>query len=246
MTESEGPGSFRTTRWSLVFQAGQSEANGANPHLGTLCTTYARPLYAWLRRRGHSRADADDLLQGFFTELLQRGSIARADPKLGRFRAFLLGSLTKFVLNQRAKDRAQKRGGGQRIVSLDCDGYESSIHFDPADPRTPDDVFSYEWAVSVLGTAIAGVQAAYTAEGKQLLFEGLRPFLNGDGEARSYREVGHDLHMTEGAIAVAVSRLRGRLRQAIRDEVANTLEEDDDIDSEMADLFTALKLHARR
>lgn len=236
---ADGNAHFHTTRWSMVLAAGDAATPG-RAALEWLCASYWPPLYAWLRRRGHAAAQAEDLIQGFFVELLERQIVVKADAARGRFRAFLLGALQNHVSNQRAREQAEKRGGGRKALPLACDALESQARFDPADPDTVDAWFARDWATAVLAAAMERVRAEYAADGRFATFDRLRLFLAYDGHAGTQAQAAADLGISEGAVAVAVHRLRSRLRSALRAEVAVTVGDDGDIEDEIRELFRAL------
>ena len=227
---------FATTRWSVVLTAGAGSA-AAGDALGTLCRAYWYPLYAFVRRKGNSPHDAQDLTQAFFARLLERGWLNQAVPERGRFRTFLLAAMDHFLINEWQAARAQKRGGGATPVSLDDDG-EARYLREPADAMTAEKVFDRRWALTLLDRVLARLGAEMTALGKAAQFEALKFCLG--GEKRAYAEVARILGMSEGAVKVAVHRLRERYRALIRAEIAETVASPAEIDAEMRDLFAAL------
>ena len=231
---------FVTTHWSVVFSAGGSDTTRARDALARLCQTYWYPLYAYVRRRGNSAHDAQDLTQAFFAQLLERQSLADADPERGRFRSFLLGAMNYFLVNEWQKARAQKRGGGLQTISLDLAAAEERFDLEPADNSTPDKLFEKQWALTLLGEVLNRLEAEYRREGKGDLFAALKQTLMGTRESQPYSELAAKLGMNENAIKVAVHRLRRRYRELIRDEIAGTLARSQDIEEEMRHLFTAL------
>lgn len=231
---------FATTHWSVVLTAGGDDAALARDALSTLCAAYWYPLYAYLRRRGSGPEEAQDLVQGFFADLLERGSLATADRERGRFRAFLLGSLAHFVANEHARERALKRGGGQAPLSLDFAAAEDRFSLEPADARTPEAVFEATWAHELLERVIERLRAEYVADGRRELYEHLLPCLAGDVEARPYASIAAELELSEGAVKTAAHRLRARFRALFRSEIAHTVRDPGDVEDEIRDLFGAL------
>jgi len=231
---------FVTTHWSVVLSAGRSDSTRARAALARLCQTYWYPLYAYVRRRGHPPHDAQDLTQSFFAHLLERESIAGADPGRGRFRSFLLTALNHFLINEWEKARAQKRGGGTPLLSLDLAAAEERFDLEPADPATPDKIFEKQWALTLLNQVLSLLEAEYRREGKAELFAALQQTLAGRSESLPYAEIAARLNMAEGAVKVAVHRLRKRYRNLIRAEIAHTLDHSADIEEEMRHLFRAL------
>jgi RNA polymerase sigma-70 factor (ECF subfamily) len=232
---------FHTTRWSIVLSAGQRGQPESDRALAVLCETYWFPLYAEARRRGLSAEDAGDRVQGFFARLLEKNDLSAADRARGRFRSFLLASFGHYLSNQRDLERARKRGGGRAVVSLDPVQGESRYGNEPAHEQTPERVFDRRWALALIDRALGRLCEEYTRSGKSLLFETLKPALAGD-RASSYVELAAKLGVTEGAIKTAVHRLRGRCASLIRDEVAQTVSSEEQIEDELAHLFAALEL----
>ncbi len=231
---------FVTTHWSVVVQAGQNENTQALEALEQLCRVYWYPLYAYVRRRGYSPPDAQDLTQEFFARLLERKWLARADQAKGRFRTFLLHALERFLANEWDKVRALKRGGAQRPVPLRCDTGESRYSAEPADPRTPEQVFERRWAVALLGEVMQRLEAEYERESKGKLFAALQAGLVGDREKLPYPDLAVQLGECEGTVRVAVHRLRQRYRELLRAEIAHTVASADEVDAEMHHLFRVL------
>ncbi|MDQ3330848.1 MAG: sigma-70 family RNA polymerase sigma factor, partial [Planctomycetota bacterium] len=218
-----GHGRFATTRWSLVCAAGK-EDSAAKRALAALCETYWYSLYAFLRRRGCSREEAEDVTQAFFANLLERGWVRSADRDRGRFRTFLLTALTRFLSKERDKATSAKRGGGRTKLSLDFEAGENRYRLEPADEQTPDRLFERRWALTVLDKALARLEGEHSVEpAKAARFAALKPLLTAADDANPYAAVGKALDMTEGAIKVAVHRLRKRYKELLRDEVAQTV-----------------------
>ncbi len=239
---SHGPVHFATTRWSVVLAAGQGDDPAAAQSLDRLCRTYWYPLYAYLRRRGYGAHDAEDLIQGFFERFLHDDSLRRVDQARGRFRSFLLMALNRFVCDVWDRDRAFKRGGGERFVSLDDPEGETRYQQEPATNETPERIYERRWALAALEQAITRLQADFTSAGKQRQFDELKAFLASNSGAAGYAEVATHLGMTTGAVAVAVHRLRQRYRELVRDEIAQTLTGLEDLDQEMRQLFSTAHL----
>ena len=235
-----GAGRFATTHWSVVLSAGKPKSASYEKALETLCQTYWFPLYAYLRRHGCNSHEAQDYTQAFFTALLDNGGLGLADPKRGKFRSFLLASLKHFLSNERARARAKKRGGGRKILSLDFENAESQYALEPRDELSPEKLFERSWALTVLDRTMAHLQAEAVTANKQKTFERLKSYLTADKGSATYRDAAIELDMTEGAVRIAVHRLRKRYRELLRDEIAQTVTSDDQIDEEIRDLFTAL------
>lgn len=231
---------FVTTHWSAVAAAGRSDTTHARDALAKLCHTYWYPLYFYVRRRGHSAHDAQDLTQEFFAQLLGRQSLAGANPERGRFRSFLLAGMNHFLATEWHKARAQKRGGGVPVFSLDLAAAEEHFNEVPDDDAPPDKIFEKQWALSLLNEVMTRLEAEYRSDGKIELFGALKQALLGSREAQPYAELATKLKLNEGAIKVAVHRLRKRYRELIRAEIASTLDEPGEIEAEMRHLFIAL------
>jgi len=220
--------------------ASDSAADLHEPALDTLCQTYWFPLYAYLRRRGYDSHQAEDYTQGFFAGILERKGLQRADPKYGKFRSFLLASLKNFLADEWDRARAQKRGGDKNIISLDFDAAASRYDLEPADRLSPEKLFDRSWALTVLTRAMDRLKAESASSDKQRLFDGLKVYLAAERDAVSYRDVAGELDMTEGAVKVAVHRLRRRYRELVREEIAQTVTTEAQVDEEIRDLFAAL------
>jgi RNA polymerase sigma-70 factor (ECF subfamily) len=236
--QPSGHAIFATTHWSVVLTAGSSDAPQAQDALEKLCQTYWYPLYAYVRRRGNSPADAEDLTQEFFARLLERNWVAEANPDRGRFRSFLLDALNHFLAKEWRKGRAQKRGGGVQMMSLDS--AETRYGNEPADGVTPEQQFERKWALTLLGVVLQRLCAEFEREHQPGTFEFLRPCLVGDRDAQPYSAISAKLDMSEGAVKVAVHRLRRRYRQLLREEVAQTVASSDEVDNEVHHLITVL------
>lgn len=231
---------FLTTRWSVVLAAGQGDQPRSRKALEELCEGYWRPLYAYVRRRGHDREAARDLTQGFFTLLLEKNAVRGADPSRGRFRAWLLGALKHHLANEWDRERALKRGGGRALLSLDFERADEELALEPADPRTPEHAFERDWALAVLARAFAQLERAWTERERAPLFEALRGSLVAGGTTESYRLIGERLGLSEGAVKVAAHRLRRSFREALRAEIAETVEGEAELEEELRHLIEAL------
>jgi RNA polymerase sigma factor (sigma-70 family) len=239
---SPGDGRFATTHWSLVLVAGTDiRSVAADEALTTLCETYWYPLYAFLRKRGHSAEDAQDLTQAFFVRVLEKHDLRHADPARGRFRSFLLASLKNFVANERDRDIAKKRGGGVAIVSLEFESAEGRFQMDPPTDDTPERVFDRQWAMTLLERAMARLEAEMADGGKKDQFDALKIFLTGDTPKPAYASIGRELGMSDGAIKVAVHRLRRRFRDLVHDQIAQTVSTPEEIEDELRYLWSAVR-----
>jgi len=233
-------GRFHSTLWGNVVAA----RDPADPHAGAalaeLCRTYWYPLYAFARRKGCTPEQAEDLTQGFFSDGLARDFLRAADPARGRFRTFLLTSLANYLINERARERRLKRGGRVAIVSLEGGGAEARYLREPAHVETAERLYDRRWALTVLDRAIDRLERTMTGQGKGPLFDRLKAALLGAEDGLGYARVAEELGLTEGAVKVAAHRMRSRLRELIREEVARTVADPSEIEEEIRDLFSAL------
>jgi RNA polymerase sigma-70 factor (ECF subfamily) len=239
----EGGASFQTTHWTLVLHAQQDESTESSQQaLATFCETYWPPLYAFLRRRGYSPADAQDLVQGFFAYLLGKRALSRADQEKGRLRTFLLTSLQNFVRDERDRSQTIKRGGGQQILSFD----EHQPEAEAAMLATAhlDDVSCYDliWASNIARRAWQHLHQVLAAEGKSQLLEELKPFIAGAGTTPSsnQEEAAARLGVPVATLRTWLSRLRQRYRNLLRMEVASTVSDPADVDGELQYLHRIL------
>jgi RNA polymerase sigma factor (sigma-70 family) len=233
-------GVFATTHWSVVLAAGWADSSEAMQALEKLCRTYWYPLYAYLRRRGYREHDAQDLTQGFFAHLLQGQAFHTAAPGRGKFRSYLLASLNHFLADERDRQQAQKRGGGQQIVSFDTERAEERYRLETGTQVTPEELFERQWAITLTDQALGRLEQEFTGSGKGNLFEHLHPFLVEGACASTYAQVAAQLGMTEEAVKKAVQRLRIRYQQLIRLEIAHTVVQASEIEEELRDLRSAL------
>ena len=229
--------SFPTTLWTVVLHAGRDESARARTALAQLCQGYWYPLYSFVRRRGCSPHDAQDLTQAFFAHLLEKRGLERVDPAQGRFRTFLLAALKNFLANEWDRSHALKRGGGKTIESLDEECAESRYQLEPSHDMTPDRHFERQWAMTLLDQVLDALRAEYHAEGKGALFEELKAVLI--GQPGVYADMAARLRRSEGAIKVAVHRLRHRYRALMRAWIAETVG-DGDVEDELRHLLAVL------
>lgn len=231
---------FATTRWTMVHAAGHQSTPDAAAALAELCQIYWPPLYSYLRGRGHAAEEAQDLTQGFFARLLERQDIRTADPARGRFRSFLLVALKRYVINQHERAVTEKRGGRHASLSLDFEAAERMYALEPRSGDTPEQVFDRKWASIALDRALQRLRAECYQEGKGVQADALLPFLTDSGELPSYRAVADQLGLNEGAVKVAVHRLRRRYGAILRLEIGETVAASNDIDAEMRELLRAV------
>ncbi len=231
---------FATTHWSVVLAAAEHDPARAREALARLCQTYWYPLYAYVRRRGHAAHDAQDLTQSFFARLLEQKWVADADRERGRFRTFLLTAMSRFLADEWDRLRAQKRGGGVVHVPVQLDTAETRYGHEPVARGTPEQEYERRWALTLLDTVLQRLGAEYKCAGKAELFAGLNSSLVGGRDSQPYAELAGRLGLSEGAVKVAVHRLRKRYRLLLRAEIAQTMAGTEDVDDELRHLFAVL------
>ena len=222
-----------------MLAAGKRHTPQSDGALEELCRTYWFPLYAYVRRRGHTKEDAEDSVQAFFARFLAKNYLEGLSAERGRFRAFLLASLKHFLINEWKKSQRQKRGGGEAPLSLDWQTADTKFQVAATAEPSPEKVFDREWALALLAKVIERLQNECAADGKAKLFAQLKIFLTAGKDGTAQAEVAKALGMGEGAVRVAIHRLRKRYRQLLRDEIAQTLADAADVDEEMRALFGA-------
>ena len=233
-------GQFNTTHWSVVVMAGTKGLPQTAEAPEKLCRAYWYPLYAYARRQGNTPEDAQDLTQQFFSRLLEKDYLAKADRERGKFRTFLLGSMKNFLVNEWRRTNRLKRGGDHSFVSFDSSiGEERYAAESTAEPN-PESAYEKQWAIALIEQVFAELRREYGALGRGPLFEELRAFIWGDQSGASYSEIGLQLGLTEGAVKVAMHRLRQRFRELLRAEVAHTVLRPEDIDGELRHLIAVL------
>jgi RNA polymerase sigma factor (sigma-70 family) len=230
---------FVTTHWSVVLSAGRSGTPRAAEALQRLCQAYWYPLYAYVRRRGYSPHDAQDLTQGFFARLLERHAMAKVDPAKGKFRSFLLASMNHFLADEWDKGRAQKRDAGHPI-SLDLASAETRYLQQSDETLTAEKTFERRWALTLLEQVYERLRQDYKREGKGDLFETLRFSLMGERSAVPYADLARRLRMNEGAVKVAVHRVRQNYRKRLRAQIAETVATPEEVEEELRCLLRAL------
>jgi DNA-directed RNA polymerase specialized sigma24 family protein len=240
-TAAPASGRFKTTHWSVVLAAAAADAPAAQDALNRLCSTYWYPLYAWMRRQGYSPHDAQDLAQTFFIHLFDKERLRTTSPQKGKFRSFLLASLKHFLANERDKVQALKRGGKVTFISIDVESSEGRFHLEPAHHATPDKAFEQSWAMTLLDAVLEQLRQEYAADGKDALYEALKGSLSGDKASAPYLELAVALNLSEGAIKMAVLRLRRRFGELLRKEIAHTVTSPEEIDEEIRALFAAVQ-----
>lgn len=235
------PAQFQTTRWSLIVRA-RGEGALARAALEALCRAYWFPLYAFVRRNGASRHDAEDLTQAFFSHVLASDFIAQAEPEKGRFRSFLLASLRNFIAKEHARESAQKRGGGVRPVDFDENAAEDRLELTTgAAALTPSEHFERDWVLALLEQALDRLGTEQRAMGKAELFSRMRPLLRAGPERGAYEALAGELGVAKGTLAVTVHRLQQRYRELVRAEILQTIADAGDLDDELRHLLSILQ-----
>jgi RNA polymerase sigma factor (sigma-70 family) len=232
---------FATTRWTVVLAAGGRGTPQADVALEELCRTYWYPLYVYVRRHGRSREDAEDLTQAFFARLLEKNFLEGVSSDRGKFRAFLLVAVKRFLANEWDRANRQKRGGGVAPLSLDWQDADTRYQINPADNISPDKLYDRAWAMTVLERVITRLRDENNADGKTAVYAQCERFLMMGKDAISYGQVAAALQMPEGTLRVAVHRLRRRYRELLREEISQTLSDPALADEEMQALFSALR-----
>ena len=232
------PSQFPTTRWTLVVAAGDPHRKEARSAMVSLCEHYWYPLYAYLRRRGYAADEAQDLTQDFFVRMVEGRYLDRADQKKGRFRSFILTSLKFFVADEEDRRRAHKRGGGA-VVPLELSSGEERYQREPAHDETPERIFERRWALSVLDRVMEKLREEFVQHGRPEHFELLKVFLLGQSGA-PYAALAREMNTSEGALKVAIHRLRKRYRELFRQEIADTVVDPAEVESELRFLAAVL------
>ena len=233
---------FRTTRWSVVLLSAQSEASGSKAALAELCSAYWYPLYAFVRYRGHSPQDAQDLTQGFFLHLFEHKALTHVDPLKGKFRSFMIASLENYLSHQAELTRRLKRGGEVEFVYLDLQRAEDRYRLEPVDHLTPEKIFNARWAMALLGTAMDRLERQCAAQGKTTTFEAIKMFLDpiNNKELPSYEQIAAQLKVSIGAVKMLIHRLRKQHSAFVRQEISRTVSDSADVDAEVHELCEAI------
>lgn len=232
---------FGTTHWSVVLAAGHRSSSNSDQALSELCRTYWYPLYAYVRRRVDDFHEAQDLTQEFFARFLEKEYLKDIDPTRGKFRSFLLAAMKHFLSKERDRARAQKRGGGRVSISLDFRTAEGKYKLEPTNVLTPERLYERRWALTLLDKVVASLQHEFAAADKSALFDRLKVFLISKEDSPTYQQVADQLGMTEGAVKVAVHRLRRRYRELLKEHIAQTVSSPEEIDDELRQLFAAVR-----
>lgn len=230
---SNDPRWFTTTHWSMVLAAGESSLPGSSAALERLCQIYWQPLYVYARRLGRNPEEAQDIVQSFFACLLEKRFLEAADPERGKFRSFLLSAFRHFVFKEWRHNHTIKRGGSMVIAPIELEQAEENYRLEPADSLTPKDVYEKRWVLSLLEQVFAQLRREYADAGSLPLFEQVKGLLTGDSPARTHLEIATQLGMTQGAVKVAVHRLRKRFKQVLMEEVAGTVASPTQVEEEI-------------
>lgn len=239
----DGPtlkGSFPTTHWSVVLRARDETDARAKDALETLCQTYWYPLYAFLRRSGRGHEDAQDLIQGFFEQVIERRFFVKAERQEGRFRSFLIQSLKFYAATESRRQHAAKRGGGQEHLPLETEAGEQRYGRETADGRDPEKLFERRWALSILEQSLLSLEAEYATPERKRLFQEIQTFLAGEKGIATYAETAVKLNTSEAAVKMAVVRMRQRYRQTIREVIAHTVANPAEIEAELKYIIQVL------
>jgi len=232
---------FTTTRWTLVLAAKNRDDPAGSDAFARLCERYYEPLYTYLRRRGQTAEDAQDLMQGFVARAIEKDILRHADPSRGKFRAFLLTALKHYAANEHTRATADKRGGNQPALPLDLEAAEGRYRHEPRDDLTPERLYDRRWALAVLERALSALRAECRESGREAFLDAVHGSLTGDSDRIPHREIAERFGMTESSVRVTLHRLRLRYRDLVRSEVAETLESEDAVDEELRYLLSALR-----
>jgi RNA polymerase sigma-70 factor (ECF subfamily) len=224
----------------MVSEAGR-DSSGATDALGKLCATYWLPVYAFIRRKGYSREESEDLSQAFFTRVLEHGAMGEARRERGKFRSFLLASVTHFLANEWDRAQARKRGGGCVTVRFDFETGEERYHREPYHEQTPEALFERHWAMALLERVLERQRGEYVKRGQAARFDALKAFLTGDQERGAPAQAAAGLDMSDAAVRTAVHRMRRRYAELVREEIAETVAEPDEVDAEIRFLLSVLE-----
>jgi RNA polymerase sigma factor (sigma-70 family) len=237
-----GANRFQTTRWSVVLVSAQSQAPGTKNAFADLCKLYWYPLYAFIRHRGYSPEDSEDLVQGLFLHLVEHRTLSRVDRSKGKFRSFLLASLQNYLSDEADRARCLKRGGKAEFVRLDLEGAEDRYRLEPVDALTPEKVFDARWAMALISEALNRLGREYVGQGKATTFQALRAFLDpiNTKSLPSYEEVAAQLEVSVGSLKTLIHRLRKQYTAFVREEISRTVSDSADVDAEIHQLCEAL------
>lgn len=231
---------FPPSRWTLVRRAQSDSDSAAFEALGELCSLYWYPIYAYIRRSGHTPEASEDLTQGYFQSLLERHYLDLASPEKGKLRAFLLADVKLYLANERRREGAEKRGGGRLHVPIDRNAAEDSYRFEPATDVSPADLFDRRWALALLGKVLDRVRGKYREKGREDLFEALKQFISWNAGDESYAEVSDRIGRDPNYVKQNVLRLRKLYRTYLEEEVAHTVGSPEEVAAEIRHLAASL------
>ena len=231
---------FATTHWSVVLAARRGSSARSGDALARLCESYWYPLYAYIRRQGHTCEDAQELTQEFFLRFLEKDGVQPADPERGRFRSYLLAAVRHFLANEWDRQRALKRGGAAPKISIDLQNAERRYILEPAQSLTAEKIYERRWALELLERVRVQMKDEFSKAGKTALHDRLNCFVAGETSSDSYASAATDLGITEAAVKMAVQRMRKQYRRILREEIAHTVSGESDIEDEIRHLFAAL------
>jgi RNA polymerase sigma factor (sigma-70 family) len=231
---------FTATHWTTVLAAGQPDSSRAAEALAALCHRYWYPLYAFVRRNGFDEHEAQDMTQEFFARLLEKNWLQSVDRQKGRFRSWLLAALDHFLANEWARRKTEKRGGQATFLPLDAASAETRYLLEPVDEQTPEKIYERRWALTLLEQSLAALKAEYSTEGKAEQFDAMQVHLSGERGPNAYAESAARLGMTEGAVRVGVHRMRRRMGESLRAEIAHTVADASEVEGELKHLLAVL------
>jgi RNA polymerase sigma factor (sigma-70 family) len=233
---------FQTTHWPLVLLSAQSRASGSKEAFAELCRLYWYSLYGFIRHRGYSPEDAEDLARGFFLHLIERETLSRVDRSKGKFRSFLLASLQNYLSNEAERARCLKRGGNAKVVQLDFEWAEDRCAMELVATLTPEKIFDARWAMALLGEAASRLNQEYLAQGKASTFDAQNAFLDpiNSKELPTYEDVANRLKISVGSVKTLIHRLRKQYTAFVREEISRTISDSAEVDAEIHELCEAL------
>jgi RNA polymerase sigma-70 factor (ECF subfamily) len=239
--ESGFPKAFGATHWTVVLEAARPNSPAGQTAFAQLYSDYWHPLYAFVRRRGLSAEEAEDITQSFFVRLIEKEALSNLRREGGRFRSFLLGALCNFLTNEWDRQHAQKRGGGQKPLSLDVSDEEGRYAaLEAPDQETPESLFEKQWVSTLLSHVAERLGREQASGHKAALFEDLKPHLQSDASGRPYAEIALKHGTSEGAIKVAVHRLRQQYGLLLREEIARTVSAREEVEDELRHLLRVI------
>lgn len=241
MNPAAGQPMFQMTRWSVVLKAASPENKESQAALSELFKIYWYPLYAFVRRSGYGHHEAEDMTQGLFHQLLSKDGLSKVNPDKGRFRSFLLASIKHYMANEWHKSNAQKRGGGEKLISIDKAMSEERFDNEPASNENPETVYERKWALTLLQNSIEDLRKEYEAQNKIRAFELLKQHLVQDAGHMTYAEIAKDLNISEGNVKVIAHRMRHRFNTILRTHVAQTVETNANIEEEIQHLISCFE-----